>query len=337
MGSFLCYNEHLSIVDGYVAYKLTRKQNMKKYTLIVPVILALIIAVPMISRAEDGDSIPYGDDDIASASSSVSVGATSTTPQPPLPKGMRDRLRDGAEDKIENLKNNQETRKNVLLEQEKLTQNRLEVRGEKKDLNDDSRDGILRNGSSTEVRGDIRDAREDGRGEMRNASSSDDRKEIRVEMKHEIFKVKFDSVLRQLNLAMDNIKQIRERILSRIVKSEESGRDMSAARSTLAIADVKFVIAQNAIANLASFTPASKTDSVASTTSDNASSTTPGVRLDRPRQLGDTAIKAVKDAKEALVEVVKMIAKDMGLKSGDKNDDSRGNATSTATTTSTTN
>lgn len=265
---------------------------MKKYYLIIPVILALIIAVPMVSRAEEG--------------SEDSETSTTNTINRPKPIQM---LRNEIEQKRENVKANQELKK------EEVTERLLEKKGARVEL---------RKASSSEVRAEVKETRIAGREDIKNASSSVDRKEIRREMKQDVFKIKLNSVLRQLNLSITNVKQIRDRISARIQQAETNGKNMTEAKSALAIADTKIAAAETDIASLASFVPATPTTNIASSTA----SSTPGINLDRPRQLGDTAIKAVKNAKDSLVEVVKAIAKNLGVKLGQT-------ATTTTSTTTT--
>lgn len=123
-------------------------------------------------------------------------------------------------------------------------------------------------------------------------------KEIKTELHRDIFIARKNAIIRQLNVALNNLKQIRTRISSHIKKSEESGRNMTVAKNLLIVADTKINLANEAILKLDTNTSA------------NASTT---VDLMKPRQVAETAIKAIKDAHKALVDVVKAIAKDSGL------------------------
>ncbi len=161
----------------------------------------------------------------------------------------------------------------------------------------------------------IQDIRQQGREDMRNASSSQDRKDIRKEIRKDEFAVRKEALSKQLDIAIQNLKQIRERVNSRITKSEQDGRDMNQAKSLLVVADTKIATAEQALATFKAYTP---------TASSTATTT---VEMVRPREIADAAIKANKAAHDALVDVVRAIAHAMGLDFGDKE-----TATSTSST-----
>ena len=155
------------------------------------------------------------------------------------------------------------------------------------------------------------------------ASSTGERmmKENRKELRLDIFNKQKDHLVSQLERALDNLKNIRSRISSRITKAESSGRDMTKAKTLLATADAKLAAAQVAIDSVSSIA----TTTIASSTASSTASTTI-VDLSKPRQIGADAIGAVKDAQKALNDVVRAIAHDMGLNLEE--------STTTATTTS---
>ena len=130
---------------------------------------------------------------------------------------------------------------------------------------------------------------------------------------------------KQLDLSVQNLTQIRARIIQRIEKSEASDRNMTEARAKLAIADAKLTVAKQAIATLVAYTPATNATSTASTTI--------SVDLSRPRIIGSEAIEAVHDARRAFNDVVVTIAHSMGLKIGSDGVTGNASATTTATTT----
>jgi hypothetical protein len=165
------------------------------------------------------------------------------------------------------------------------------------------------------------------RAEQRREDLKEERREDRKELRMDIFKLQQANVVRQLNRALENLKQVRERMVARIAKAEQSGRNMTSAKALLVTADAKIAAAQTAIAAVATYVPPVATTTATSTaTTTVASSTNPITNLDRPRVVAANAIKAVKDAKEALNDVVVAIAHSMGFKLGQT-------ATSTATTT----
>jgi uncharacterized membrane protein len=150
-----------------------------------------------------------------------------------------------------------------------------------------------------------------------------DRQENRREMRMDVFNIHKLNVVRQLNRALDNLKQVRERVATRITKAASSSRDMTQAKALLVTADAKIAAAQAAINIVSSYVPPVSTSTATSTDTTN---------LDKPRVIAAGAIQAIKDAKDALQAVVVEIAHSMGLKLGDD----RRNATSTATSTNST-
>jgi hypothetical protein len=164
----------------------------------------------------------------------------------------------------------------------------------------------------------VKDRRTGMQNERKLATTSAARREFRQDMELRMFEIHKEILVRQLNLALSNLKQIRSRIVSRMEKAEQSGRNMTEARAALKIADAKLGNAQTQINILANLT-ASSIPVVASSTTGTASSTattTVKIKLEKPRQLGEAAIKAVKDARDALNLVIRAMAKNMGL--GDK-------------------
>ena len=149
--------------------------------------------------------------------------------------------------------------------------------------------------------------------QLRKASSTDMFKKINIEGKDLIKKMKKDdfesrkkALLNQLNISIENLTAIKTRISDRILKAELEGRNMTDAKSALAIADDKLAKAKTAVdtlTNLQAPTPSSNSGTASSTEID----------LAKPRQVGDSAIKAVKEARDAYKKVIDTIAKSMGL------------------------
>ncbi len=271
----------------------------KHYYLYIVAILALIAVLPVAVRAEEGT------DDTATPPPVTGQVPPGTVPPPPrpgtfVPNLIREQLRGG---KAENIQNNVELRNKNILENRRIgSSTRPEMRpglklasstrAERREIRDDRREEV----------GDIR---REGREDMKNASSSGERREIRKDMRMDIFRIRKDAIIKQLTVSLNNLKQIRDRIASRIEKAASEGRDMTNAKSALVAADAKILVAINAVEALKAYT--------APTATTTASSTDPIVDLTKPRQVGDAAIKAVKAAHEALVAVVRAIAHAMGL------------------------
>lgn len=160
----------------------------------------------------------------------------------------------------------------------------------------------------------------------------EERKEVVKRMQKGAFEVRKSALVKQLNMALENLANIRDRIEARISQVESgemaSARSMTEAKAALVVADDKLAKAKIAVDLFASTEYTSGT-STATTTA----STTVEVNLDKPRQMGDAAIKAVKDARDALKKVVQAIAKNMGVGRNNVNATTTVTATTTATTT----
>jgi hypothetical protein len=187
---------------------------------------------------------------------------------------------------------------------------------------------------ATGTKPEIKDMRGEGRIEnkplLRNASSSIDRKEVRTNVRLDIFKAQKTRLITQLELALNNLKQIRARIFSRIEKAESSGRTMTEARQKIAIADAKIVVAVQEIAKLAGFTP-NATSTATTTATSTSPELSPIIELGKARQLGEAAIKAIKDVRRALVDVTISIAHNMGVRCQVDGDGIKCNANATTT------
>ncbi len=286
----------------------------KNYYLCAVVVLALVIVLPMTTRAEDDAGDPNLDNGVQ-----IQVDAstrTTLTPRPGTSKPTPYELLKKATNV--NIKNNEDSRNRNLEEKRKIMgsttislpgmkngirivasttrANRPEINEDRREINDDRRENV-------------KDIREEGREDIKNASSSGERREIRKDMRKDEFKARKDAIVKQLGITLKNLKQIRERISLRIEKASTEGRDMTNAKSLLIVADSKITMAEQAIGTVMNFNPVISATTTASSTID----------IIKPREVGETAIKALKQAREALVDVVRAIAHAMGL----------GNATTT--------
>ncbi len=251
----------------------------KHYYLYAVIIIALVAVIPFVTRAENGQ--------------------TGTS-------AVKDLLRA----KNANIQNNESIR-NKTLESGKLGSTTLLRPGTFGDIRAlASSTRPLRQGIKDERKAEVKDIRQQGREDMKNASSSEERHEIRKNMRKDEFKVRKDAIIKQLNVTLNNLKQIRARISSRIDKAVSEGRDMTKAKSLLVIADAKIVLAEQAINAVAIFNPTATSTVTASSTT---ATSTPVIDLGKPREVGNTAIKALKQAHTALVAVVVAIARSMGF------------------------
>jgi uncharacterized protein (DUF342 family) len=137
------------------------------------------------------------------------------------------------------------------------------------------------------------------------------KKEKVLKMKANIFEIRKNALQKELSNSLNSILRIRNQIAERIVRYENSTtsmktRNMTEAKASLVIADGKISKAKTA---LELFTNTKFT--LATTTA----STTLDMDLNKPRKIGDEAIKAMKEARDSLKDVVQAIAHEMKVKS----------------------
>lgn len=140
----------------------------------------------------------------------------------------------------------------------------------------------------------------------REQENRENREKLAKTMQTKVFETRKKALTRELSGAIKNLDNIAIRIQSRITKAETSGRDMTQAKTL-------FVDAQNLLAKAKIEVAAFEALNITSSTNTTAS-TTAEVDLNRPRALGDAAIKSVKAARDAMQKVVVAIAHGMGLR-----------------------
>ncbi len=145
------------------------------------------------------------------------------------------------------------------------------------------------------------------------ASSTEERRDNIRERMQTVRKAMFEDLrnrlVMELTRALDNLKQIRTRIAARISTETSNGKDMTSASSLLITADAKITLADQSIQALKAFTPAASTTVEANVSADASAD----IDLDKPRQIGADAIRAVNDARKALNDVVIAIARALGV------------------------
>ncbi len=154
-----------------------------------------------------------------------------------------------------------------------------------------------------------------------------------LRVRKDIFDHQKNRLITELDQALANLAQIRDRVAGRIQQEKTAGHDIAAATKLLAAADLKLAAARTAVSALSALIPQTSTTTpltASSTVATSTATTTGNIDLGKPRQMGASAIQAVNNAKKALNAVVVAIAHSMGFKV-----DKGGNiiATSTATTT----
>ncbi len=152
----------------------------------------------------------------------------------------------------------------------------------------------------TEMRADIKEMRASTTNMFRKDVRKDMREEIKKRMKMNEFQTRKDALVKELTNALSNLENISDRIDSRIEKAESAGRDMTEPKALLVTAKEKLSIARTEVSDFQNLNIGTN----ASTTAD--------VELEKPRTVGDTAIKSVKAARDAFQKVVVSIAHNMG-------------------------
>ncbi len=246
---------------------------------------AILVSFPSLSLADHGESNDSDSDSDDSTSVEIEIEDSSSKPlrenRGPSQTDIKTRIREKQEFR-------QENRGDIRTLASTTRMERKEIR--------------------TESRGEIRDIREEGKMMRKNASSSMERKEIRKNVRKDVFQAQQKRLVAQLELALTNLKQVRARIISRIEKSEATNRDMTEARKLILIADTKINLAAQEIASLATYTSPVTASSTATTTDSSE------IELSKPREFSNAAIKAVKAAHKSLVDVIVAIAQNMGVK-----------------------
>lgn len=252
---------------------------MKKHPYIVGfAALALLLSLSA-AHAEDA-SIETNED--------AQVSQPTTSPLRVVPSQIRDRIREDIQERVQNLKNNQNTRNGLLEGRTAMPRPFGTTTADNGTTTFRRFDGAMGHATTTASTtfAFMRD------GYLNNGRA----------MLQRIFSLRKQNVVRETKIALQNLTQIRGRIDSRIGKEEQAGKNMTDPRSLLAIADTKIQIAQDAVNAFASFEPHASTTATASTTVDLISA----------RAMLQNAQSAVKDAQKALAEVVRSLMKTAG-------------------------
>lgn len=287
----------------------SHQKSMKKhYYLYAIAILALVAVLPSMTKAEQGaDDANVNTDSSAQTNTPAGLPPVQR-PNTPKPTAL-EKLRAAKDAREANIQKNEDSRNVILqrieIEKRKLgstTPPRPGTLGDIRAIASSTR--LIRQEIKDERKTEVKDIRQQGREDMKNASFGGERREVRKDMRKDEFKARKDAIVKQLNVTLNNLKQIRARISSRIDKAVLEGRDMTKAKSLLVIADGKITLAEQAVNALVALNP---------TASSTTATSTPSVDLGKPREVGDAAIKALQKAHEALVAVVVAIAHSMGL------------------------
>jgi len=323
-----------------------------KYFLTSTIVMLVIVTFLLINKVSAEESL------LPETETSPS---TNNTSRPPVPGTMPGKIRAEVDNRLQNIKNNQETResmvKNGRLPTTTLPKTLKDERGfatsskmkiEARERVGSTTPKLIREGrfSSTSPKIGERPEREDRASTTRPFLKKDGYENEGRSMVEKMLKEKKDNLAKQLNVAIKNLTDLRKRIGSRIEKDQLAGKDLSSVSELLKIADTKLSIARDAVKAIKDYTPTNKqeptnvtenTDTAVAT--NQTISSTKVVNLDQIRNLIDKARSAVKDAHRALNDVIVAIAKISGNNSNDRLRnplEDRPKISTTPTTTSTT-
>ncbi len=232
---------------------------------------------------------------------------------------IREKIKADINGKVQNIKTNQEIR-NTLLEERTATA--------RPKIGTPLTGGMNVNGASSTMPRDVRGMpiRLDNKPHFASSTMASttraivERDQERIQeyrdngktMITSAFKMRKNLVIKEMQTALNNLSQIRERINTRIQKEQQNGKNMTDATNLLKIADGKIAAATTAINLVTDYMPSTASTTIASTTEAT-------VNVDKARQLISDAQKTIRDARESLNKVVVAIAKAMGLKLGHEN------------------
>lgn len=200
------------------------------------------------------------------------------------------------------------------------TRERVEVRRENRDDIKEKRDEIkdIRKENRAEIKdlkkemdGDRKDmklAMEASRRQIKASSTEmfkkmkDEKKELAKKLKRDTFEIRKDALVKQLTMTLENLANIRARLSDKIVALKAESKDVTVAEKSLADADALILKAKTAVTTLSTYSPATSTTEV---------------ELEKPRQVGDLAIKSVKEARDSLKKVLSEIVKLLPKKEDD--------------------
>lgn len=175
--------------------------------------------------------------------------------------------------------------------------NRIENRIERKDVRNEKIEDMKE--KIAEKKEQIKENRASTTAMFKNIKN--EKREVLKKMKIREFEIRKNALLKELNIAIRNLNSLNTKINERITNLDNQGKNTSEIKISLSIAKEKFEIAKTAVATLSSYSYASST---------NASST--DIDLERPRKIGDEAIKAIKTARDEFKKVIVLIAKLQG-------------------------
>lgn len=206
-------------------------------------------------------------------------------------------------------------------EKKDIRNNKIERREDVKDIRASTTEMLKK--AREERREDIKDIRASTTEMFKKAK--EEKREIVKNMRVDVFQIRKNALEKELTKTLEYLTLVREKILARITQAESNGRIMTEAKNALSIADDKLAKAKIAVELFKNTVFVPQT---------NTTSTSTQLNLDKPRKLGDDAIKAVKEARDSLKKVVTTIAGLLGEKNRQATSTQRVNTQNTSTSSS---
>ncbi len=174
-----------------------------------------------------------------------------------------------------------------MIKRENVRDAREDIRNERKEEVKDIRENMREKLASTSPRNMM--------GSTTRKEIREEKKEIRQTARKDEAVAKKDALVKQLELTLNNLTKAKTSISSIIEKRVAEGKSVGNAQALLTTAATKIEAAKKAVASIEAWKPDTKT----------ASSTE--ISLTKPRQNADAAIKAVKEARQAIDAVIKEV------------------------------
>lgn len=256
------------------------RSTYTKISVLAALTLALSVGVPVSAQTTE-----------AEIDASVSANSSTGVTVPPAKPLLREGDKRPPQDRRENIQQNRDLRNKMVEERKDI------INARKEDAKEVRMD----------TRADLRDMRQDRREDMRNATNTPARKIIIEKFKDakgELLKkarkdevtIRQNAIVQELQLRIKSLKSIAARAEDVIKKQEEQGQSTSEIRLKLDTTMKKISAAEVAVETFATWKP-----------TETGTSSSTEVSLEKPRQAAAGAITAIKDAGEALREVISSI------------------------------
>jgi hypothetical protein len=290
-----------------------------KHSIALMGLILIVFTFLVVNKVNAEDSVPPKVEDSSTMKN---------IPKPPIPGTIPEKIRAGVDSRLQNVKNNQETREDMvkngrlpsttlpkIMREEQRFASSSKMRIEDRERIGSTTPKMMRDErfSSTSPRIGERPEKDFRASTTRPFLKKDGYENEGRAMVEKMLKERKDGLVKQLNVAIQNLTDLRKRISSRIEKDKLAGKDISSVSELLKVADTKLSLAKDAVKAVQNYVPTTKDQTVnTDTTNTQTASSTKLINLDQVRTLVDKARSAIKDAHKALVDVVVAIAKISG-------------------------